>query len=72
MLPMICADIFLVSVERCIFAFSRIGMIIASDGASMKCTNDVLSKADRQGTVFSAGLAKAASMIGEISAKNTG
>ena len=53
------------------FAFSRIGMIIAKDGASMKWTNDVFSNANRQGTVFSAGLAKAASMIGEISANNT-
>ena len=67
MLPMICADIFFVSVERCILAFSSIGMIIAKEGASMKWTNEVLSKACRQGTVFAAGSAKAPKIMGEIS-----
>lgn len=35
----------------------------------MKCTNDVLSNACKHGTVFCAGSARAARIIGEISAK---
>ena len=52
-------------------AFSRIGMMMASDGASIKCTNDVLSNACKQGTVFLPGSASAPRIIGEISIKKT-
>ena len=50
-------------------AFSRIGMMMASDGASIKCTNDVLSNACKQRTVFLPGSARAPRIIGEISTK---
>ena len=69
MFPIICADIFFVSVARCTFAFSSIGMIIARDGASIKCTNDVLRRACKHGTVLLAGSVRAARMMGEISKK---
>lgn len=69
MLPMICAAILRVSVDRSWKALWTMGMIRASEGASIKCTNLVSSRVCRQCCVLCDGSVRASSRMG-VMAKN--
>ncbi len=69
-LPMICAAIFLVSVDLSWKALCTTGMIRASDGASIKCTNLVSSRVCRQVVVFLVGSCRASSKLGTMAVGN--
>ena len=66
MLPIICAAIFLVSVDRSLRARCNTGIIKASEGASMKCTNEVCSRTCKQVAVFVEGSISASSRTDEM------
>lgn len=66
MLPMICAAILRVSVLRSRKARSTTGMMSASEGASMKCTNWVSSSVCRHAEVLCEGSCTAASSTGTM------
>lgn len=67
-MPIICAAIFRVSVERSWKALWTMGMIRASDGASMKWTNLVSSRVCRHFWVFLDGSVRASSRTGAMAA----
>lgn len=71
MLPMICAAIFRVSVERSWKALWTMGMIKAREGASMKCTNLVSSRVCRQVWVLLEGSVRASSRMGVMAEGRT-
>lgn len=68
MLPMICAAIFRVSVERSWKALWTMGMMRARDGASMKWTNLVSSRVCRHFWVFLDGSVRASNRTGAMAA----
>ena len=63
---MICAAIFLVSIDLSWNALCTTGIIRAREGASIKCTNFVSSKDCRDNVVFLVGFCRASNKVGTM------